>query len=363
MKHTTLHIQDKSVSPGYDVMVGEGLLSHLPGLLPLERYSSLCIITDEYTTVLRDRVIARNEAISSKKLTTITVPVGDKFKSIETVQTIWKEMMEHRCDRKTLVINIGGGVVGDMGGFAASTYMRGIDFVQIPTSLLAQVDASVGGKLGVNFNGIKNSIGSFQQPLAVVIDVETLETLPERQLNAGFGEVIKHGLIADSDYFSKVTAKKPNEFSRSEMIDLITGSIKIKRDIIQADLTENHQRKLVNFGHTIGHALESISQNTDNPLLHGEAVSIGMVAEARLSHATGMLSEHDIQTIKQALESAGLPITYTVHDKEMLMKKILSDKKNTGGKIMWTLLKRIGEGVYNQEVSKEIVEKEIQNFL
>jgi 3-dehydroquinate synthase len=359
MKHATIHIQDKNVSPGYDVIVGEGLLSRLPGLLPLERYSSICLINDKYTQPFLAKLI---DGISLRH-TVITVPVGDKFKSIETVQTIWKEMMENRCDRKTLVINIGGGVVGDMGGFAASTYMRGIDFVQIPTSLLAQVDASVGGKLGVNFNGIKNSIGSFQQPLAVIIDIETLDSLPERQLNAGFGEIIKHGLIADIEYFIKATAKKPKEFSRAEMIDLITGSVKIKRDIIEADLTENHQRKLVNFGHTIGHAIESISQSTDNPLLHGEAVSIGMVAEARLSQAIGMLSEQDVQTIKRVLESAELPTTFHVDDKELLMNKMLSDKKNTGGKIMWTLLKQIGEGIYNQELPEQIVEEEVQKFL
>jgi 3-dehydroquinate synthase len=353
MNLTKIHINDAAVKPGYDVIVGKNILSNVSGNLNLQAYSSVCIITDEHTKAFVEQILKNLQL----KTTIITVPSGDTHKSIDTVQTIWQQMLDAKCDRKTLVINLGGGVIGDMGGFAASTFMRGVNFMQVPTSLLAQVDASVGGKVGINFHGIKNSIGSFQQPVAVLIDVATLASLPDRQFISGFGEIIKHGLIADRSYFDKVTRKKPREFSEEEMMDIISGSVAIKKKIIETDLTENANRKLVNFGHTYGHAIESMSQITDHPLMHGEAVSIGMVAESKLSQALGFLSEKDVQTITAALEHAGLPTHYKVTDKETLFKKMHSDKKNVGGKISWTLLKKIGEGCWDQELPTETIDK------
>ncbi len=353
MKHTTLHINDSAQSSGYDIHIGSNIVKDIASLCNFSIYSGIFFITDEQTLHLCEAILPH----ISQKTATITVSSGDNNKNIETVQEIWKQLLDAKCDRKGLIVDIGGGVIGDMGGFAASTYMRGIDFVQVPTTVLAQVDASVGGKVGINFNGIKNSIGAFKQPAAVVIDIDTLETLPDRPFIAGFGEIIKHGLIADAEYFKQVTGKKPREFTKEELVDIIARSVEIKKNIVEHDLSENGQRKLVNFGHTYGHAIESMSQTTEQPLLHGEAVSIGMVMAAKLSQKMGFLSESDVQTIAASLQHAGLPTTYAAEDKQMLHKKMLADKKNVGGKIKWTLLKRIGEGVYDQEVPQNIIEE------
>lgn len=340
------------------VQIGTNLLADLATICQLAQYTNLFILTDEK---IAEAVLPLVNNLP-KEPVIIRINAGEKEKTIDTVQYIWKKLQEHKCDRKSLLINLGGGVVGDMGGFVASTYMRGIPFIQVPTTLLAQVDASIGGKVAINFNGIKNLIGTFQQPKAVIIDTKTLDSLPDREFLSGFAEIIKHGLIADKEYFLQVTSKKPREFSQEELATIIARSVEIKQSIAENDPTEMGQRKLLNFGHTIGHAIESIAQNTNKPLLHGEAVSIGMAAEARLSEANGLLSSADTLLIKTSLEKAGLPVVYHIENKDLLLEKMQADKKNTGGKIMWTLLQQIGKGIYNQELSKEFIETEILNL-
>jgi 3-dehydroquinate synthase len=266
------------------------------------------------------------------------------------------------CDKQSLVVNLGGGVIGDMGGFAASTYMRGVDYLNIPTTLLAQVDASIGGKTGIDFAGIKNLIGTFHQPVAVVIDTQTLATLPKREFLSGFAEIIKHGLIRDKKYYQEVTKKHPLKLSQDELVDIIARSCKIKAEIVESDPRESAYRKLLNFGHTIGHAIESLSLESCAPFLHGEAVSIGMLVEAKISQLDGMLSLPELQRIHQGLIKTDLPVYLTNIEIAKILKKVQSDKKNEKGKVNFTLLQKIGKAVYNQNVSENVIIEAINTY-
>ncbi len=328
----------------YQVYIGSKIIADLSNFLSLDSYSKIIVIADEKVP---DTFL--------KPYPKILISSGEINKNIDTVQIIWQRLLDLGADRKTLVINLGGGVIGDMGGFAASTYMRGIEFLQIPTTLLSAVDASVGGKVGIDFQGVKNLIGSFNQPIGVVIDVETFQSLPEREFISGFGEIIKHGIIAEEPYFKLVTSKKPQDFSNLELIEIIKRSCQIKAQIISSDEKELGSRKLLNFAHTIGHALESASLTTGSPLLHGEAVSIGMIAEAKLSQELGLINENVLEEIKESLVNAGLPVKTSLKDIDLLISLISKDKKSDGGKINWTLIKGIGEAVINQTVDEQKV--------
>lgn len=323
-------------------------------LFPVTQYTKIVIITDVNVVERWQSVVMQS---LPPEISTIILPPGESAKNIESLQHIWKQLHDVGCDRKSLIINLGGGVIGDIGGFAASTYMRGIDFINIPTSILAQVDESVGGKTGIDFNNAKNIIGTFQQPKAVIIDIATCETLPKEQIFSGFAEIIKHGLIADETYFKNVTSKNPTAFSPDELIEIIARSCEIKRDIVEKDEKEAGLRKLVNFGHTIGHALEALSLSTNKPLLHGEAISIGMVAEAKLSQLKGLLSEKELEEIISCLKNAQLPVSQKGFDHYAVINMLKQDKKNVGDKILWTLLEKIGKGAINQEVTPEEVSK------
>lgn len=357
MKKVSVTIKP-AAQTSYDIVVGKNILQEISSHFDFSKYTRTVIVTDEHANHWQP-VLSENLPLDH---TTLILPPGEIEKNIDSLQKIWHHLKETKCDRKSLVINLGGGVIGDMGGFAASTYMRGIDFINIPTTLLSQVDASVGGKTSIDFEGLKNFIGTFTQPKAVIIDVKTLTTLPERQLVAGFAEVIKHGLIADERYFKFVTSKKPSEFSSDELIEIISGSNEIKKHIVEEDTLEKGLRKLVNFGHTIGHAIESLRLETDHPLLHGEAVSLGIVAEARLSQLKAMISEDDLKLIKEKLNQAGLPTHVERQSLEKVLEKMSQDKKNTGGEIKWTLLARIGKAVFDQSATAEQIEKALEGL-
>lgn len=340
----------------YEIVIGSNLVEKISDYIDLKNYSKVFVITDDHI-----KPLFYNKLVGALTIPTehISLPSGEKEKNIESIQKIWEAMHKAQCDRKSLVINLGGGVVGDMGGFAASTYMRGIDFINIPTTLLAQVDASVGGKTGINFSGIKNLIGTFDQPKAVIIDTQTLKTLPKREFLSGFAEIIKHGLIKDEEYFRQVTSKHPLEFTNNEMEDIIAKSCQIKADIVQADIQESDARKLLNFGHTIGHAIEALSLDTPTPLHHGEAISIGMFAEAKISQLVNELSIEDLNTIKTSLINAGLPVSVTQFDFNQVLTKMKSDKKTEKEIINFTLVESLGKAVCNQKVSEEIIESSL----
>lgn len=323
----------------YKVYIGQNLLNNLAQIFDARMFSKIIVITDKN---IPPHFLAQYEKI--------IVPAGELNKNIEVVQIIWKKLLGFKADRKSLVINLGGGVVGDMGGFAAATYMRGISFIQAPTTLLSSVDASVGGKVGIDFAGVKNLIGAFSQPFGVIIDTNTLKSLPAREFVSGFSEIIKHGIINDANYFKFVTSKKPAEFIDPELIEIIKRSCQIKAGIIFSDEKETGKRKLLNFGHTIGHALESASLETNRPLLHGEAISLGMVAEAKISEALGLIPPQITALIKSSLDHAGLPTYITINNQQKIISLLSQDKKSEAGNINWTLINGLGSAVINQNV-------------
>ncbi len=339
----------------YHIFVGTGLLQQSADLLKADQYSNVFVVTDEHTEQLL--LPKLQQALQVHAHTSL--PAGEQTKNIDTVQRIWRAMIEADCDRDSLVIILGGGVTGDMGAFAASTYMRGIAYAHIPTTLLAQVDSSIGGKTGFDFDEIKNLVGTISPPVAVLIDTETLSSLPRRELVAGFAEMLKHGLIKDAAYFDALAQKPPQDYSPTELADLIAASIRIKTAIVESDEKEAGGRKIVNFGHTVGHAIEALSWETDHPLLHGEAIAIGMVIESELSRQKGFISDEDIQHIKHVFEGAGLPTISPHCQLEALWQKMRHDKKNEHGIVLFDLLERVGKAVYNQTVDDKVVSQVI----
>lgn len=333
------------------IVIGCNILGEISNRFTLGEYSQIAVLADTNSSYW----IPALQIGVGKEIVKIVIPSGESSKNLGQLEKIWKQMLENDLDRRTLLINLGGGLICDIGGFAASTYMRGISFLNVPTTLLAQVDASIGGKTGINLFGIKNLIGTFSQPIGIAIDVKTLSTLPKREFLSGFAEIIKHGLIGSRIYFERVISKHPSQFSQDELVAIIAESCKIKGSIIKADATEQNIRKVLNFGHTIGHAVETLSLETTIPLLHGEAISIGMLTEAIISRITGFLTALDLQQIRKALIKAELPVSIKNATVTEILRKIKSDKKNVRGKVKFTLLKSIGTAICDQNVSKDII--------
>ena len=339
----------------YDITIGTDIIKNIATIHDLTQYSSHFVVTD--SNVAPSWLPTLLSALPGVAQS-LTLPAGERNKHSRTVEQIWTALHAAGGDRKTLVITLGGGVIGDMAGFAAATYMRGIPFLHIPTSLLAQVDSSVGGKTGIDHDDIKNLVGTFSQPQAVIIDTTTLKTLPERELVSGFGEIIKHGLIADAAYFHKAVTKHPTSFTAKELAELVATSCAIKAQVAQSDEHESGKRKILNFGHTIGHAVEALSLATDMPLLHGEAVSIGMAIEAELSKEYG-LSNEDAARIKDTLRRMGLPTICPDFPIGSILGKVHSDKKNSRDAIRLTVLESIGNATWDKEVSDAAITRAI----
>ncbi|MBK7957891.1 MAG: 3-dehydroquinate synthase [Bacteroidetes bacterium] len=254
----------------------------LEDILAQKDYSKILVLVDEHIEANCLPLLFSKDSLIHFEL--IKIPSGEEHKTLDTCQLIWDQFNQHHVDRNAVLINLGGGVICDMGGFAASTYKRGIDFINIPTTILAMVDASYGGKTGINFNGIKNNIGVFKNAIETIIHPVFLQTLPFRELRSGWAEIIKHGLIADRDYFARIEPiTELTKITEAAWTEIIRTSIQIKSSIVDQDPEEKGIRKILNFGHTIGHAIESASLKTDQPLLHGEAIAIGMLLEIELS--------------------------------------------------------------------------------
>ncbi len=358
-----IEIKTKGYEKKYPVIIGKNILEKLSEYVDFKWSSSVCIITDsnipeEFIT----RVKKSLNLFSKEKLFTFIFAAGEKNKNLKTVEKMYEFFAENKLDRKSIVINVGGGVTTDMGAFAASTFMRGISFINVPTTLEAMVDASVGGKTGVNLGSLKNYVGTFTQPKAVVMDILTLKTLPERAFIQGFAEVIKHGLISDEKYFSLVSSKPFLKYADDELINIIYGSVKIKSNIVMEDEKESGVRKILNFGHTIGHAVESLSLKNGKPLFHGEAVAIGMVAEAKISESMGMITADEFERIENAVMNADLPVKFHGRNED-ISQLILADKKNQGGKVKWVLLTGIGKAEFNVEVSESFIKKGIEYII
>lgn len=307
--------------------------------LSQKKYTQILVIADENTQIHCLPLLAK--ALDGQSFDLIHIPSGEQHKHIGTCQQIWQQMLDAGLDRQALVINLGGGVIGDMGGFCASTYKRGVDFVQVPTTLLSQVDASIGGKLGIDFGMVKNSIGIFCNPKAVFIDPTFLTTLSARELRSGFAEIIKHGLIQDAAQWA--TIKSISQLDTVDWPKLIVPSLLIKKHVVEVDPFERGLRKALNFGHTIGHAVESFALETPEPLLHGEAIAIGMVCEAWLSQQQGFLSAADLEKISAFfIQIYGHEVLDEANFAAYL-HLMGNDKKNEGKKINFSLIGAPGQ--------------------
>lgn len=320
-------------------------------------YSSVFVLMDDntfqYCLPLFEEKIAREFSV-------IVIQNGEEHKELNTCNIIWDKLIALGADRHSLCINLGGGVIGDMGGFAACTYMRGMDFVQVPTTLLSQVDASVGGKLGVDYNNYKNLIGIIKNPEAVFIFTDFLKTLPYNQLLSGFAEVIKHGLIRDIEVFNRLTIL--DSLTNIDWEELIHESVLIKKSVTEEDPEERGLRKILNFGHTLGHAIESYALSNERELLHGEAIAIGMVMEAYLSYRKGYLTLDEAEHIKAKIMVLFGHHPSVIPDINILLGLMSKDKKNKGGIIKFSLLQNLGEGNFDQEVTNGDIEKSISFY-
>ena len=317
----------------YSIFIGKESLQKYD----FNSYNQLAILVDENTK--RDCLPAFLKATNIDAII-IEIQSGEEHKNIEKCQLIWNALSSQQFDRNSLLINLGGGVIGDMGGFAASTYKRGIDFIQITTSLLAMVDASIGGKLGIDFAYLKNQIGVFNNPKAVLINPIFLNSLPKNQLLSGFAEVVKHALIADKCYWEEI---KTTPLEKMNWESIIFQSVVIKNNIVTQDALEKGERKKLNFGHTFGHAIESFYLKLGNPILHGEAISLGMILENNLSK----INKEEKNEITSFISN-----TFSIPKKpplKALLEWMKSDKKNRKEKINFTLLNAIGSSIVNQE--------------
>ncbi|WP_179319849.1 3-dehydroquinate synthase [Winogradskyella helgolandensis] len=297
------------------------------------------------------------ERIESGEITVevMEMPNGEEHKSIDICTGVWEALSEYNADRKSLLINLGGGVVTDLGGFVASTYMRGITYINIPTSLLAMVDASVGGKTGVDLGSLKNQVGVINEGEMVGVDTSFLDTLPQNEMVSGFAEMLKHGLIFDETYWNTLTHLE--NLNLSDLDRLIYDSIVIKNTVVTSDPTEQGLRKILNFGHTLGHAIESyFMENADkNPLLHGEAIAIGMILETYLSTKVCALSNEDLEIITNGILKTFSKVEITKADQQHIIELLKYDKKNSHGVVKFVLLEAIGKPKLDCVISNDLI--------
>ena len=334
----------------YSIVFEAEQFAALRALLSDNTYVSIFVLVDEHT--LEYCLPILQDALKDYSLTVLQIQSGECYKTIDSCQFIWKELMNARATRKSLLLNLGGGVIGDMGGFCAATFKRGIDFVQIPTTLLAQVDASVGGKLGIDFSQLKNGIGLFSNPQMVCLYPAFFKTLPFEQLRSGFAEVIKHALIADSSYWQLILGV---DLVQADWTAIVQQSVSIKQTIVASDPTEKGKRKILNFGHTIGHALESLSWQTTVPLLHGEAVAIGMIAEAYISQRLLGLDQRTLTAITTYIATVYPYYEVSSFSEAAILALIKQDKKNENQRNAFSLITAIGEASYNHPVEDDLI--------
>lgn len=321
----------------------------------------ICIVTETNVAAIYLRELTQLLSNNCKFVTSFIFKSGEKNKTLKNVQGVYEHLILNHFDRNDILIALGGGVTGDLTGYAASTYMRGIDFVQIPTTLLSQVDSSIGGKTGVDFKQFKNMVGAFHHPRLVYINVQTLKTLPAREFSSGMAEVIKHGMIMDFEYYAWLEENKNKiiNLDNSTLKEMIYKSCFIKKTVVEEDPFEKGLRAILNFGHTIGHAIEKYKKFT---LLHGECVSLGIVAALRLSYDKGSVSYNELSSAIKLLKFFNLP----TYDKKLNVEKIstftLSDKKMDSGIIKFILLKSMGNAIIDKSVSSADIKSLINNL-
>lgn len=318
--------------------------------------SKIIFLTDENTFKYCYSKIILDLSIKTS-IHVITIKSGEFYKNIKTCHFIWLKLLEFKVDRNALIINLGGGVVTDIGGFVASVYMRGIKFINIPTTLLSMVDASVGGKTGIDVNFVKNLVGTFNCAEVVLIHSQFLYTLNNVELKSGFAEIIKHALISDKNQWNEL--KKIHYTEKNKLEKILPKNIELKFNIVKSDFMEKNVRKILNFGHTIGHALETYFLSINNPILHGEAIAMGIVAESFIAYKMKILSEYDFLDIKQYLLNIYTIYKFSDKNFKFLISIISQDKKNKFNKFQFSLISSIGIGIYDQEVIESDI---IQSF-
>jgi 3-dehydroquinate synthase len=346
-------------STTYNIHIGDKCFDALSTFLSKSNYSGYYIICDENSfthclPTLLFHVPILNEA------EIIELESGEDKKTLDTCLQVWGALTDTGADKKSLIINLGGGVISDLGGFVASTFKRGLDFINIPTTLLSMVDASVGGKTGVDFEGIKNHIGTTSEPKGIFVNPIFLETLSERQIRNGYAEIIKIALIADSGFWKELKKLKiPEEFQTEKVI---SKAIALKNEIVKKDLHEKDLRKSLNFGHNIGHALESALIQSKKDILHGEAVAAGMIMESYIANALKKITAKEAKEITGYIESIYEKIKITKEIESQLLNFILHDKKNEGSELCFALPKNIGEYQLFYGVKLDLVKNAIQNY-
>lgn len=353
-------VQVKLTDRGYPIYIGENLLSRgdlLENYLPQKR---VAIVTDTTIAPLYLDTVSGALRSAGVSVTPIVVPAGEQHKNWQTLNSVFDALISHKCERKTTLVALGGGVIGDLTGFAAATYLRGVPFIQIPTTLLAQVDSSVGGKTAINHPRGKNMIGAFYQPRTVIADIKTMDTLASRELSAGMAEVIKYGLIRDRPFLDWLENNIDSLMARdaSALAYAVQCSCENKADVVVADeREESGTRALLNLGHTFGHAIEAgLGYGT---WLHGEAVAAGTVIAARVSQAMNMIEETDVARIVSIFRRAGLPVSAPDLGFDRYMELMGIDKKVEGGRIRFILLRAIGEAFLTAKVPLQAIQTAI----
>lgn len=348
----TVHRDGK---PIYDIVMEENydrLGQEVAALSVRDR--RLCVVTDSTVAELYSDTVIRQLEPVCREVHLFVFPAGEENKNLDTVRDLYEFLIRNHFDRSDMLVALGGGVVGDLCGFTAATYLRGIRFIQVPTTLLSQVDSSIGGKTGVDFDAYKNMVGAFHMPQLVYTAVTSLQTLTQEQFACGMGEVIKHGLIMDADYYEWLQAHREEILARNLSVceQMILISCRIKRDVVEQDPTEQGIRGILNFGHTLGHAIEKLMHFQ---LLHGQCVALGSVAAAGLSAKRGEITLEDALQIREVFFQFGLPVAIADFglSKEEIIAATKNDKKMDSGKIKFILLHRIGEAFIDRTVTDE----------
>jgi 3-dehydroquinate synthase len=353
MQTLTVELGDRS----YSIHIGQNLLSRADLIVPHLKRKQVVVVTNTTVAPLYLEKLAEPLRAHGVTVLPIILPDGEQYKNSETLNLIYDALLSNRCERNTTLIALGGGVVGDMTGYAAATFLRGVPFIQIPTTLLSQVDSSVGGKTGINHPLGKNMIGAFYQPQLVLADTDTLNTLPDRELSAGIAEVIKYGLIRDPDFFAWLETNMTLLRVRNPqaMAYAIYRSCQNKATVVAADEKENGERALLNLGHTFGHAIENGMGY--GVWLHGEGVAAGTMLAADLSRRMGWLSAADVERIERSFQSGGLPTKAPALGVEKYLDLMGLDKKVADGKIRLILLKSIGKAVMTGDYPQDLLQK------
>lgn len=359
-KVLTIHHDSK---PIYDIVIENGfqaLCGHFNKLSV--KGKKLCIVTDSNVGPLYAACVQKVLEETGNQVFVYTFPAGEENKNLDVVENVYEFLIQNHFDRTDMLVALGGGVVGDLTGFTAATYLRGIAFIQVPTSLLAMADSSIGGKTGVDFRSYKNMVGAFYQPRLVYMNIKALDSLSERLFNSGLGEIIKHGLIKDMGYYDFLCRNREAIMRHEEntIAKMIHGSCVIKKNVVEPDPTEKGDRALLNFGHTLGHAVEKLS---DFKLYHGECVVLGMIAALKLSLNRGQITENDYVNARKMFAEYGFPTKVSGMTAEQIVEVSKNDKKMVSGKVKFILLNGTGNAVIDTTVTDEEMKETLREIL